>query len=66
VGRCRWSRGSSILIRTFVADGRWPTSHVGGGIAWRSVSAAEWDGTRAKARRALRAIGATVVGEEDR
>ncbi len=57
--------GSSILIRTFVADGRRLTLHVGGGITWRSDPAAEWEETRAKARGPLRAIGAAVAGEED-
>jgi anthranilate/para-aminobenzoate synthase component I len=56
--------GSSILIRTFVADGRRLTLHVGGGITWRSDPAAEWEETRAKARGPLRAIGASVEGEE--
>ncbi len=56
--------GSSILIRTFVADGRRLTLHVGGGITWRSDPAAEWEETRAKARGPLRAIGAVVEGEE--
>jgi para-aminobenzoate synthetase component 1 len=55
--------GSSILIRTFVADGRRLTLHVGGGITWRSDPAAEWEETRTKARGPLRAIGATVEGE---
>jgi len=58
--------GSSILIRTFVADGRRLTLHVGGGITWRSDPAAEWEETRTKARGPLRAIGATVEGEEER
>jgi para-aminobenzoate synthetase component 1 len=58
--------GSSILIRTFVADGRRLTLHVGGGITWRSDPAGEWEETRAKARGPLRAIGATVEGEEER
>jgi para-aminobenzoate synthetase component 1 len=49
---------SSILIRTFVADGRRLTLHVGGGITWRSNPAEEWDETVAKARGPLRAIGA--------
>jgi para-aminobenzoate synthetase component 1 len=49
---------SSILIRTFVADGRRLTLHVGGGITWRSDPAAEWDETVAKARGPLGAIGA--------
>jgi anthranilate/para-aminobenzoate synthase component I len=57
--------GSSILIRTFVADGERLTLHVGGGITWRSDPEAEWEETRTKARGPLRAIGATVVGEED-
>jgi para-aminobenzoate synthetase component 1 len=57
--------GSSILIRTFVADGRRLTLHVGGGITWRSDPAAEWEETRTKARGPLRAIGAIVEGEED-
>ncbi|HSW42875.1 MAG TPA: chorismate-binding protein, partial [Patescibacteria group bacterium] len=56
--------GSSILIRTFVADGRRLTLHVGGGITWRSDPTAEWEETRTKARGPLRAIGATVEGEE--
>jgi len=56
--------GSSILIRTFVADGRRLTLHVGGGITWRSDPATEWEETRTKARGPLRAIGATVEGEE--
>jgi len=57
--------GSSILIRTFVADGRRLTFHVGGGITWRSDAAAEWEETRTKARGPLRAIGGWVVGEEE-
>jgi para-aminobenzoate synthetase component 1 len=57
--------GSSILIRTFVADGRRLTLHVGGGITWRSDPAAEWEETRTKARGPLRAIGGQVVGEEE-
>jgi para-aminobenzoate synthetase component 1 len=57
--------GSSILIRTFVADGRRLTLHVGGGITWRSDPAAEWEETRTKARGPLRAIGASVEGEEE-
>ncbi len=48
---------TSILIRTFVADGRRLTLHVGGGITWRSDSEAEWDETVAKARGPLSAIG---------
>jgi len=49
---------TSILIRTFVADGRRLSLHVGGGITWGSDPAAEWDETVAKARGPLRAIGA--------
>ena len=58
--------GSSILIRTFVADGRRLTLHVGGGITWRSDPESEWEETRTKARGPLRAIGASVEGEEER
>jgi len=50
--------GSSILIRSFVADGERLTLHVGGGITWRSDPAAEWAETVAKARGPLTAIGA--------
>ncbi len=50
--------GSSILIRTFVADGSRLTLHVGGGITGRSDPTAEWEETRVKARGPLRAIGA--------
>ncbi len=50
--------GSSILIRTFVADGHRITLHVGGGITRRSDPLAEWEETRVKARGPLRAIGA--------
>lgn len=57
--------GSSILIRTFVADGRRLTIHVGGGITWRSDTDTEWEETRAKARGPLRAIGGRAVGEEE-
>jgi para-aminobenzoate synthetase component 1 len=52
---------TSILIRTFVADGRRLTLHVGGGITWRSNPADEWAETVAKARGPLRAIGATEI-----
>jgi para-aminobenzoate synthetase component 1 len=52
---------TSILIRTFVADGRRLTLHVGGGITWRSDPADEWDETVAKARGPLGAIGAEQV-----
>ena len=48
---------TSIVIRTFVADGRRLTLHVGGGITWKSDPAAEWDETVAKARGPLGAIG---------
>jgi para-aminobenzoate synthetase component 1 len=48
---------TSILIRTFVADGRRLTLHVGGGITWKSDPAAEWDETVVKARGPLAAIG---------
>jgi para-aminobenzoate synthetase component 1 len=50
--------GSSILIRTFVADGERLTLHVGGGITWRSDPQEEWDETLAKARGPLSSIGA--------
>jgi para-aminobenzoate synthetase component 1 len=50
---------TSILIRTFVADGRRLTLHVGGGITWRSDPDAEWDETVAKASGPLAAIGGT-------
>ena len=53
--------GSSILIRTFVADGARLTLHVGGGITWRSDPAEEWDETVAKARGPLSSIGAVEV-----
>ncbi len=48
---------TSILIRTFVADGARLTIHVGGGITWRSDPAAEWEETVAKVRGPLAAIG---------
>ncbi|HEX5828429.1 MAG TPA: anthranilate synthase component I family protein [Candidatus Limnocylindrales bacterium] len=53
--------GSSILIRTFVADGERLTLHVGGGITWRSDPAEEWAETVAKARGPLSSIGAVEV-----
>ena len=56
--------GSSILIRTLVADGRRLTLHVGGGITWRSDPAAEWQETVVKARGPLRAIDGREVGSE--
>jgi para-aminobenzoate synthetase component 1 len=52
---------SSILIRTFVADGRRLTLHVGGGITFQSDPAAEWDETVAKASGPLSAIGGREV-----
>ena len=52
---------TSIAIRTFVADGRLLTLHVGGGITYRSDPAAEWDETVAKARGPLSAIGGIEV-----
>ena len=52
---------TSILIRTFVADGRRLTIHVGGGITWRSDPAAEWDETVAKVRGPLGAIGGREI-----
>ncbi len=53
--------GSSILIRTFVADGERLTLHVGGGITYRSDPEGEWDETVAKARGPLGSIGAAEV-----
>ncbi len=53
--------GSSILIRTFVADGERLTLHVGGGITWSSDPEDEWDETVAKARGPLSSIGALEV-----
>jgi para-aminobenzoate synthetase component 1 len=53
--------GTSILIRTFVADGRRLMLHVGGGITWGSDPGAEWDETVAKARGPLGAIGGVEV-----
>jgi len=53
---------TSILIRTFVADGTRLTLHVGGGITWGSEPAAEWDETVAKARGPLEAVGGREVG----
>lgn len=51
---------TSIIIRTFVADGRRLTLHVGGGITFRSDPAGEWDETVVKARGPL----ASIDGEE--
>ena len=53
--------GTSILIRTFIADGDRLTLHVGGGITWRSDPGAEWEETVAKARGPLSAIGGEEV-----
>ncbi|MBI2776453.1 MAG: anthranilate synthase component I family protein [Chloroflexi bacterium] len=53
---------TSILIRTFVADGARLTLHVGGGITWQSDPAAEYEETVAKARGPLSAIGGREVG----
>ena len=50
--------GSSILIRTLIADGSRLTLHVGGGVTGRSDPAAEWEETWVKARGPLGAIGA--------
>lgn len=52
---------TSMLIRTFVADGATLSLHVGGGITWRSEPAAEWAETVAKARGPLRAIGGVEI-----
>ena len=54
---------TSILIRTFVADGRRLSLNVGGGITYRSDSAEEWDETVAKARGPLSAIGGREVAD---
>ena len=53
--------GSSIAIRTFVADGERLTLHVGGGITHRSDPGEEWDETVAKARGPLGSLGAREV-----
>ncbi len=53
---------TSIVIRTFVADGRRLTLHVGGGITWKSDPATEWEETVTKARGPLGAIGGVEVG----
>lgn len=52
---------TSILIRTFVADGRRLTLHVGGGITWKSDPAGEWAETVVKAHGPLAAIGGVEV-----
>lgn len=56
---------TSILIRTFVADGERLSLHVGGGITWRSEPAAEWQETIDKARGPLSAIGAREIGARE-
>ncbi len=53
---------TSIVIRTFVADGQRLTLHVGGGITWKSDPAAEWEETVTKGRGPLGAIGAIEAG----
>lgn len=53
--------GTSILIRTLVADGRRLTLHVGGGITHRSDPEEEWIETVVKAAGPLGAIGAREV-----
>jgi para-aminobenzoate synthetase component 1 len=55
---------TSLLIRTFVADGRQLTFHVGGGITARSEAGAEWEETVSKAAGPLRAIGGIDVEAE--
>jgi para-aminobenzoate synthetase component I len=52
---------TSILIRTFVADGERLSVHVGGGITWRSDPGEEWLETVAKARGPLTALAAEEV-----
>jgi len=52
---------TSIVIRTFVADGQRLTLHVGGGITWKSDPASEWEETVTKARGPLGAIGGVEV-----
>jgi para-aminobenzoate synthetase component 1 len=52
---------TSILIRTFVADGTHLSLNVGGGMTWRSDPAEEWAETVAKASGPLGAIGASEV-----
>jgi para-aminobenzoate synthetase component 1 len=52
---------TSILIRTFVADGSRLTLHVGGGITWRSDPAAEWQETVDKAGGPLGALDGREV-----
>ena len=52
---------TSILIRTFVADGTRLSLNVGGGMTWRSDPTEEWRETVAKARGPLAAIGGREV-----
>jgi para-aminobenzoate synthetase component I len=52
---------TSIVIRTFVADGKRLTLHVGGGITWKSDPTAEWEETVTKASGPLGAIGGVEV-----
>ena len=54
--------GSSILIRTFVADGERLLLGVGGGITRRSDPEGEWEETVAKAAGPLGALGGREVG----
>ncbi len=56
---------TSIAIRTFVADGRRLTLHVGGGITWKSDPTEEWQETVSKARGPLGALGATEAGPDE-
>jgi para-aminobenzoate synthetase component 1 len=56
---------TSVIIRTFVADGRRLSLNVGGGITWRSDPAEEWAETVAKARGPLDAIGGAEAGVGD-
>jgi para-aminobenzoate synthetase component 1 len=56
---------TSIVIRTFIADGERLTLHVGGGITWRSDPAVEWDETVAKAGGPLGSIGASETMAEE-
>ncbi len=55
---------TSIIIRTFVADGARLSLNVGGGITYQSDPAGEWDETVAKARGPLAAIGGSEVAAE--
>ncbi len=52
---------TSILIRSFVADGARLSLHVGGGITARSTPADEWAETVAKAHGPLDAIGGREI-----